>query len=407
MRQPRYGWHAKTVLEDFPQRLAVVDGCKLFLCRQNGCWVDGTRPSAVVTAAIAGMLREKYPYDDWGFRRTEMVRTNLLILLENPKDYGVRSVRLDDFDRRPIFQLKHGGSIDATNLKVLDATATAEHLLLDAGGDGLDYNPDLLNAGDKHPGMQLALHFEPDKTKPPRFQILRRVAHLLLGPTKAIDSITMPRGDAGKTTWARWLSLSLPGHVAVLDAVVGLSAQGRKFTVTQIYLAGKKLVILDESDKIEKRPSSGAVNSLTADHLTIEEKGENVREVLRRGNVVMIGAAPPNLELSQGGPERLHWSFDGSAIGVMPPEVRALIDDPAAQSWLATHLMTWASELYQSGETAVDPDSNKAAAAVHAAVANPLQATLAEILELDGGTSVWVEDIKTRLKNYPEVSQPR
>ena len=397
---------AKTILEDFSHRLAVVDGCKLFVCRQNGCWTDATRPSAVVTAAIAGMLREKHPFDDWGFRRAESVRTNLLIVLENPKDYGVRSVRLDDFDRRPIFQLKNGGSLDARTLEILDASATAEHLLLDSGGAGLDYDPELLNAGDEHPGRRMAAHFETDKTKPPKFQLLKRMSYLLLGPTKAIDSAVMPKGDSGKTSWARWLSLSLPGHVAVLDAVVGLSAQGRKFTVTQIFLANKKLVVLDEADKIEKPPTSGAVNALTADFLTIEEKGENVREALRRGNVVMIGAAPPNLELAQGGPERLHWSFDGSAIGVMTPEVRALIDDPAAQCWLATHLMTWASELYQSGETAVDRDSNEAAASIHLAVANPLQAALAEILELDSTSSIWLEDIKTRLRNYPEVSQP-
>ena len=110
--------------------------------------------------------------------------------------------------------------------------------------------------------------------------------------------------------------------------------------------------------------------------------------------------------MGQGGRERLGWAFDGSGIGKMSAELRQLIDDPEAQAWLATKLLTLAAETHRTGDRAVDADSRKAAASLHTATANPLQAAIADCLELDPTSSVWLDAIKERLTKYPDVPQP-
>ena len=392
-------------LSAYPHRLAVVDRSRLYVRRESGLWVDGTRPSATVTAALQAMLKDMTNDGAWNQRQVDDLRSSLFYILERPSVYGVESVRTDGFDRLPLFPLREGGSIDARTLKTLDNDQTAGGYMMDQSSPGIDYRPALLNAGADHPGVRLAMHYEPDKANP-RFQLIRRLGFLLLGPTKAVDSIIMPLSDSGKSTFARWLSFALPGYVSLVDAVVALSAQGTRFTAVQHRLSMFKLVILDECDKIEKPPSAGAFNALTADVVTVELKGKDAYEAPRRGNALMIGAAPPNLELGQGGRERLGWAFDGSSIGKMGPDLRRLIDDPEAQAWLATQLLTLAAEAHRTGDQAIDGDSRKAAAAVHAETANPLQAAISDCLERAHTNSVWADDIKERLKKYPDVPQP-
>ena len=399
----------EAVVEEFlganAHRLVVVDRAKLYVRREAGLWVDGTRPNPTGTAAIQGMLKEMGDDGAWNQRQIDDLRSSLFHVMERPGHYGVAAVRSDDFDRTPLFPLRGGGSIDARTLKILDNDETAGAYMLDQSSPGIDYRPELLNAGPDHPGMRLALHFEPDPSNP-RFQLLRRFGYLLLGPIKSVDCAILPVSDSGKSTLARWVSFGFPGYVSLLDSVVALSVQGTRFTVVQHRLATYKLVFLDECDKIEKSPSAGAFNALTADTLTIEQKGRDAIEAPRRGNAVMIGAGPPNLELGQGGRERLGWAFDGAAISEMPAEVRQLIDDPEAQAWLATKLLTLAAECHRTGNKAADSDSRKAAASLHTATANPLQAAIADCLELDPTSSVWLDAIKERLTKYPDVPQP-
>ena len=120
--------------------------------------------------------------------------------------------------------------------------------------------------------MKLALHFE-SKPARPKYQLLRRLAYQLLGPHKTVDSIIMPTSDAGKSTLGDWLLASLPGLVALGDATVLLSNQGVKFTAVGDRLARFRLVVLDEADKLAKPLSSGALNTLTSNSVTIEHKG--------------------------------------------------------------------------------------------------------------------------------------
>ena len=392
-------------LSAYPHRLAVVDRSKLYVRRESGLWVDGTHPSATVTAALQGMLKDMTDDGAWNQRQADDLRTSLFHVLERPSAYGVESIQSDDFDRAPLFALREGGAIDARTLEVLDSDKTGNVHLMDQNTLGVDYRPELLKAGVDHPGMRLAMHFEPDPATP-RYQLLRRLGFLLLGPVKAVDCVIMPLSDAGKSTLARWLFFSFPGYVSLVDSVVVLSSQGTKFTAVQHRLSVNKIVLLDECDKISKPLSSGSFNALTADLVTIELKGRDAYEAPRRGNAVMIGAAPPNLELGQGGRERLGWAFDGSSIGKMGPDLRRLIDDPEAQAWLATKLISQAAQAYRTGDQAIDGDSRKAAAAVHAETANPLQAAISDCLERAHTNSVWADDIKERLKKYPDVPQP-
>ena len=392
-------------LSTYPHRLAVVDRAKLYVRREAGLWVDGTRPNPTGTAAIQGMLKEMGGDGPWNQRQIDELRTSLFYVMERPGAYGIAAMQSDDFDRAPLFPLRAGGSIDARTLEILDNDKTAGAYMMDQSSPGIDYQPELLNAGPDHPGVRLAMHFEPDPASP-RYQLLRRFGYLLLGPTKAVDSIIMPLSDSGKSTFARWLSFALPGYVSLVDAVVALSAQGTRFTAVQHRLSIFRLVILDEADKIEKPPSAGAFNALTADTVTVELKGKDSIEAPRRGNAVMIGAGPPNLELGQGGRERLGWAFDGSGIGKMSAELRQLIDDPEAQGWLATKLLTLAAEAHRTGDKAADSASRAAAAVVHQQTANPLQSAIADCLELDNASSVWLDAIKERLAKYPDVSQP-
>ena len=393
-------------LTAYSHRLAAVDRSKLFVRRENGLWLDATRPSATATATLQTMLRDLSIDGVWNQRHIDDLRTSLFHILERPEAYGVRVLRSEEFDRVPVFPLTNGRAIDARTLQLLDGDQIGDALLLDRSSPGIVFDPQLLNAGPDHPGARLAAHFEPDKSTPPKFALLRRIAFLLRGPAKAVDTAVIPQGDAGKSTFAQWLNLSLPGYVSVLDAVVALSPQGSRFTIVQHRLSLAKLVILDEVDKLEKPVTSGAFNALTADTLLIELKGQDAIESPRRGNVLMIGAATPNLELGQGGKERLGWAFDGEGIGVMPPEVRALVNDPAAWAWLSTKLILLAEESYRKNDHGDSFESRAAAAVLHLETANPLNVALADILTRDDSSSVWAQDIKQRLQTYTDVAQP-
>ena len=397
-------WAAtKTVIESFAHRVLVVDGNALYLCRRNGTWLDASKPGAVATATLGAMLKEHFPYGSWSGRVIEHVRTSLLSVMEDPGRHGISRARLDDFDRAPIFALKDGGSIDARTLKILDADATARYLLLDRNVSGVDFRPALLDADANHPGPRLAAHFEADRDKP-TYSILKRVGYQLLGPHKAIDTITMPEPDAGKTTIAAWVGLSLNGYVITVDAINLLSTQGTRFTALQRRLSKYRLVFLDECDKLRTPLGPGDLNSLTPDMLTVEPKGEDSFEIPRRGNSIFLGAAPPAVELGQGGKERLAWAFDGSCVPKMRAELRELIHDPEAQAWLATFLLKWASDAYMNKNDAADDKSRAAAEAIHAARADPLQLAVGDFVEKCDGSFLPNAELKGRLNlGYPDI----
>ena len=388
------------------QRLAVVDGGRLFATRSNGMWVDATASSPRATAAIQHMAISTGLEGQWGQRRTDELRTSLFHVLEAPSHYGVAVARSDDFDRQPLFPLAGGKAVDARTLAVLDPQEIAGYWMLDAITPGLDYRPELLDAPSDHPGRLLAAHYEPDPVRP-RFQILRRLAYLLLGPHKTVDAIVMPESNAGKSTLCLWVSLALPGYVTIGSAVSLMSSQGQKFTAIQHRLANKRLVFLDEADKVDKPLPPGVFNNLADDHVTVEPKGKDSYDLLRRGNAVLVGASMPAIQLGQGTPERLGWAFDGEAIGRMPSGIRELVSDPEAQAWLCTYLLTAAADLWSQGYDASDGDSREMAARIHHENADPLQAALLEILVQDPDGAVCANEIKAKLAEYQEVPQER
>jgi len=385
-------------LAAYRNRLMVVDARKLYLCRANGLWIDATEGNPTVTGEFQGMVRAiGLNGGQWGQRGIDNFRTALYFLIPDPKFHGILEARSSDFDNAPVLQLRGGGAIDLRTLEVLDAGQTAQHLLLDHGAVGLDYRAELLDAPPDHAGPMLAAHYEPDPSRPLR-QLLRRIAHQLLGPHKSVDAIIMPLSDSGKTTFCRWVSRALPGCVAIVDAVNILSGQGQKFTAAQLRLAQHRLVFLDEADKIVKPPSAASFNMLAGDELTVEPKGRDSYELPRLGNAIMVGADVPNLELGQGGSRRLEWVFDGKDIPVMSPDLRCLVEDSEAQAWLATTLVHLAHRSWLTGDNATDGDSRKAAAQLHHELEDPLYGALAEVLEKGApADQVVCAEIKTRL----------
>ncbi len=366
--------------------------------------MDASKPGAVATATLGAMLKEHYPYGNWSGRVIEQVRSSLLSIMEDPGRHGISTARLDDFDRAPIFALKGGGSIDARNLEILDADATARCLLLDRNVSGVDYRPALLEADANHPGPRLAAHFEPKDSDGPSYSILRRLGYQILGPHKSLDTVTMPEPDAGKTTLAAWTGLSLNGYVITVDAINLLSSQGTRFTSLQRRLSKFRVVFLDESDKLRTTLDAGDLNSLTPDMLTVEPKGEDSFEIPRRGNSIFLGAAPPAVALGQGGKERLAWAFDGAHVPKMSAELRELIHDPEAQAWLATNLLNWAFDAYTNKTDASDDKSRAAAAMLHLATSDPLQAAVADCVERFDGSFLPNAELKGRLNlGYPDV----
>ena len=385
------------LLDSHSDRLAVVDRNKLYIRRDSGTWIDATQPSPTATGVLQGMMKSVGFDVYWGQRQVDVLRSALFILMENPSAYGVSALSSYDFDRAPIFALRQGGFGRCPQHGDAEQRRNGAHRLLDQSSPGIDYRPALLNASADHPGMRLAMHFEPDPANP-RFQLLRRIGFLLLGPTKAIDTIVMPTTDAGKSTFCAWLQLAFAGYVITADSTNLLSAQGQKFTSVQQRLSKWRLVLLDEADKIKSPVTEGHLNALTADSLTVESKGENSFEMPRRGNVMLVGAAAPNVELGQGGRERLHWAFDGSTVAAMSGELRALIDDPESQAWLATKVITLANDCFWKGDQAVDGGSRRAAASIQAETADPLHTALSDCLEKqDGPDGVTGEEIKERL----------
>lgn len=394
-------------LSAYASRLAVVATGKsksLYVRCKSGFWADASSGYPIATGAVQLMVRDLDLPGQWGQRRTDDLRTALFMVCEEPERFGVARVSVDQMDREPIFPLRTGGAIDARTLETLEPEQIAARWMTETGSIGLDYRPDLLDADDDHPGILIADHYEPDRTARKR-TIIRRLAYLLLQPRKAVDVITLPVADSGKTTLCRWVSGSLPGLVGIGDAVPLMSQQGQKFTSLQQRLAESRLLFLDEVDKVEKPLTAGTFNALTADFLTVEPKGKDSYETPRVGNTLLVGAAAPHLELGQGGRERLSWAFDGQAISGMSPSLRTATEDPEAQAWLCTQLLYFAKASWDAGDTAFgraeDGDTRAAAARIHHETATDLQRALYDILERTTTDQVLpCKDIKTRLCDY-------
>ena len=110
------------------------------------------------------------------------------------------------------------------------------------------------------------------------------------------------------------------------------------------------------------------------------------------------------MALGQGGKERLAWAFDGAHVPKMSAELRELIHDPEAQSWLATHLLKWAFDAYTNKTDASDDRSRAAAEAIHAATADPLQVAVGDCVEKWDGSFLPNAELKGRLNlGYPDV----
>ena len=191
-------------LSTYADRLAVIatgDSRCLYVRCASGFWADASNGNSAATSAIQLMVRQMVTKPgQWGQRRTDDLRTALFVVCEDPGRFGVSMASIEQCDREPIFPLKAGGAIDARTLDILTPEEITPHWMLDHGTVGLDYRPELLDAGDGHPGTRVALHYEPDPDNP-QHVLIRRIAYMLLEPRKAVDVIIMPQSDAGKTTF--------------------------------------------------------------------------------------------------------------------------------------------------------------------------------------------------------------
>ena len=214
------------------------------------------------------------------------------------------------------------------------------------------------------------------------FGLLKRLAYHLRHTSKDIDCIRIPQSNAGKSTLIDALRRALPGLVWSDPESKSLTERGSRFSQATAPLTEYRLVCYDECDKIDE-VKTGLLNSLTADELSIEKKGLDPQSMPRIGQPLLIGADWPAVDTSmQGVAERLPWAYQAHDLPVLSQGKRAAILHPDGLAWLATTLITAASQLVD-GDDASDGASRAAAAELHAARADPLVLILCECLSYE------------------------
>ena len=211
--------------------------------------------------------------------------------------------------------------------------------------------------------------------------LMRRLARHLIGPSRCVDVVVSFVSGHGKTTLANALQASFPGIVSVVDATKALSMQGAKFSVLGVELTRSALVVVDESDKVERVPT-GMFNSLTGRTLSIEEKHVQAQSDVRRtGNIVLLGGDWPRIEIeAQGVGDRCRhvFSFDETADRLSIAEAQVLLSDQGIdflRAWMVreAHLILRAGDDIDDAEYAEADIRERFVAAVSNPVINELR----------------------------------
>ena len=376
---------AQLILRYMPHAIMVVDKTHLYVNRpDSGLWNPLNRARAesvegTMRWCIAHCRREAGLDNASRSISTRAIAecvSGLTIAIVDGHIPGLKRVRQDELDREPILPLKGGGGVDLRDGTCIAPGPAFANLLLtddDQRSAGVDYQPDIMSRVIPQ-ASKMVEHYG--------FGLFRRLAKHLLGPDKSIDTVRIARSNAGKTTLADALEAALPGIAIVAEGPGSFTLQGLKFSGPSTLLATYRLVIFDEADKIEKPPHPSAVNILTGRRVRIEEKGLQPYYALRRANAVMLGADWPALITAQGSDTRFNWAYNPD-LPTLPIGLRDWMLSAEGSAWLATFLITLATEISMNNGREIEDDTlyRQAADEMLEANADPVVRALKEAFQ--------------------------
>ena len=234
----------------------------------------------------------------------------------------------------PVIGLDHDKSID---LATGETGAWPERLVLDTGAR--ISIPDGEHEGSEAEGLVMEVWQD-------RYgmDLLRRLCSHLLAQSKSIDSVCSELADAGKGTMVSALSAALPGAVGRGFATKLLNRKD-KFTPVTSMLSARRLVFLDEIDKLPELPA-GAVHELADDVVQVENKGSDAVSMPRTGQLILLGADWVNTDASdQGIAARLRFFHKFTASETMTPDERAMILSPLGIESLQAMILSTCRQL--------------------------------------------------------------
>ena len=328
------------LLDNAADNLRVLDGDKVLIRRQSGTWVELTHTSQASIAAIRFHIGGVMDTGDFGQRTCDEIRHRLLVGMETGE---IPAITSDQLDQHPVLPVKQGGLVCLqSGQRVVGASAGALLARHDprAGVNLRENNPFNPTPALKHYGGGSVARGE---------RLLRRVALSLLGPRKSIDTVVIPRSNGGKSVLANWIRKATGHRAAGIDnAAAAFSGQRTKFSFVTHLLATKRMVILDEADKIEEAPNPAKLNQLTAFELDVELKGQDTILLPRTGNAWFFGADYPNLDTGQGSDTRLGWAYKVDCPAMSSSMAMAILS-PDGIDWLTQFLIDACVDLTAAG----------------------------------------------------------
>lgn len=362
----------KLLASQCSDRMLIVDGHHLYLSTIQGTWASVKTPvgEGVLWSLMQMIARGQGYTTEVSGRLAKDTTTRLNGILSNPPTDAKRAASAD-LNRHPLFEFKGNNAIgDFRTGGVLD-TQTVQECLMEYGSlPRIAYDPSILD----NPPLECEIahkHYGDN--------LFSRIAYLLTGVYKTIDVIRMPVSDSGKSTLAAWVTNAIAGGVETLDAYAQLKE--REFSPLLNSLASRRLVFLDEADKITDAPPVSRINELTSDTVRVHNKFRDEMQRPRIGNAVLMGADWPAIQTAQGNSTRFQWAWDDKGrTPPMDPTIRNLILTPEAASWLGTLLVDKAAQIYQSGQDASTPETRDAASRFVEMSENVLHAIMRDVL---------------------------
>ena len=341
------------LLERYASRIAVVSGDstgkKVWLAAPDGYWRQldyrpntdaGTVLKMYINAARKEWLEQQANDDDpprlRALNLAAVAQDAHTLVVSNPNEWATNIPTLshDQFNSPQYIPLDTGNVLDLQTGNEYSGNDIIPLLLTPVDGGGMHNDHALAN---KPPQAALPLiqHFGK--------KVIDRLAYnFAFAPGKEIDVLVSEPANSGKDMLTIWMERAAPGLVYTDAAAQFLRPQSSRFTALERALCEHRIVIANEAgnDKQVEWPAT-LLTRITANQLTDEQKGKAAIQRRRRGNLILLGNANPNIEIAPGIDHRIIWAYtDGWAELPNRSGLYRLADQNAdAARWLSAYLL--------------------------------------------------------------------
>ena len=238
-------------------------------------------------------------------------------------------------------------------------------------------------------------------------ELMERMAYLLVGCHKTIDTVSMTTSNSGKDLLATMLQLAT-GAVESFESANVLKSGNRRFSKIEHAMAGNSIVFIQNYHMIDEIDKS-FIDGITSQGGFQEElKGENTKWVPSRGNLVLTGSGPLPIEGhgQQGANTRFAWRYENDHAPQIPEVTARLVlgitGDPGGLQYLLAWLVDTARRIHgelAAGEYSPDTKGSDAAQAMLRETTPILHDILLDLLRFTNSedSRISVEEIQTAL----------